>query len=136
MDVTCTILGLAHVDALSCIAVIGKQLDETSDRFCIFKLLHLLEVASKTFFEIGNKNILTKFSMINGIFPHIFSQILMNPNSDPSVSIIPHHLLRNIEKPINKSKFLHSLQDFLQELDAFVERQYDHISNAKAPGLL
>lgn len=101
MVMTLTILGLAHIDALSCIAVIGKQLDETCDRFCIFKLLHFLEVATEACFEIRHKDILTKPSVINGILPHIFPQIFMNPNSDPSTSIIPHHLLCNIEKPVN-----------------------------------
>ena len=136
MDVTRTILGLAHVDALSCIAVIGQQLYETCDRFCIFELPHFLQVASEACLEIRHKNILTELPMIYGILPHIFPQILMNPNIDPSTSIKPQHPLRNIKKPINLSKFLHSLQDFLQELDAFVERQYDHISNAESPRLL
>lgn len=136
MDVTGTILRLAHVDALSCIAVIGEQLDQTCDRFCIFKFLHFLEIASEACLEIRHKNILTKLPMIYRIPPNIFFQILMNPNSNPSTSIIPQHLLRHIKKTINLSKFLHSLQDFLQELDAFVERQHDHISNAKAPWLL
>lgn len=40
MDVTCTILRLAHVDALRGITVFPKELDEIFDRFCIFKLHH------------------------------------------------------------------------------------------------
>ena len=89
---------------------LNKKMLQFIDGVGLSKERVVIEIVCKMIFEIRNKHLLAKFTVVNRILPFIDHKVTVKPNYHLALLIIPHHAFLKIEKALFYSNVAYSKQ--------------------------